>query len=267
MVEVRVINKSRVTEEDVSVALAPGRRYEIVASTDSSPVLSHEAIKIPRIPPGDDFSVLLMVEGGEFTKNEISTVSSKMTMGKVLDGLEQVPPNAGNFLLGITAILLVAGTPIAGLEYYDTWKKEGEAKVRSERLAALDFLKEKGWSSLERYSDSIYRDNYKSSEFPIFQKAVSRRGNVVSVTFGVINKAAAVLSLGVMADWPYKDNDPKPWENSNKYSHLVEPGGVYELTVKMYWPKGKAGSAEVTFNLSSGEDNYITVIKAVDIGV
>jgi len=184
-----------------------------------------------------------------------------------LEGLEHVPPNFGNLLLGIAAMVLVAGAPIAALEFYSDWEKKNAEKERIERLAGLNYLIEKGWSSLENYSESTYRQHYQVGEFPIFQKAVHRKGNVVLVTFGVINKAAAELSLTVEAEWPFKDDDPKPWENRTKYSHSVEPGGVYELTAKMYWPKGKAGSATIEFKLSSGEDRYISVIKEVYIDV
>jgi len=267
MVEIRVINKSRVPEEDISIALAPGRCYEIIASTDASPNLKDNAISIPRIPPGEDFSVLLMIEGADFSKNEISTISSKMAKGKILDDLEKVPPNSGNFILGIFSILLVMGIMLFSIDYYNDWSKEKEEMEKSERLASLSFLKENGWASLERYSESSYRQNYKTGEFPIFQEGITRKGNVVFLKFRVINKAAAELSLSIAAEWPFKKDDPKPWEHAIKYSHSVLPGGVYEFPVAMYWPKGKHGKAYMTFHLSSGEDQYIGFTKTINVNI
>jgi len=68
LVEIRAYNKGRGIEEDVTINLDPSLKYEIVASTDSSCTLGQSTIRIPRIPPGNDFSVLLLVEGGDFFK-------------------------------------------------------------------------------------------------------------------------------------------------------------------------------------------------------
>ena len=151
IIEVRVFNKGRATEEDVLVALSPDRDYEVLASTDSSSALDGSFIRIPRIPPGDDYSVLMLVEGGDFTKDEISTVSSKITKGKFIEGIENVPQNTGSIVLFIAFFLSVLATPVVGFEMYDKWKEGISEREHTERMSSLEFLSDIGWNSLDRY--------------------------------------------------------------------------------------------------------------------
>lgn len=265
--EIRTYNKGRSPEEDVRIALDPGLKYEIIASSDSTCTLDSSAIKIPRIPPGDDFSVLLLVEGGEFTRERLSTISSKSTKGKLLSGIENIPPNAGNALLTAIAFLAVMSAPIVGLDYYHESEKLAAEKIKSTELARLDYLHKEGWSELGRYSASAFRKYYPDGEFPIHQTRVERKGETVEIQFRIVNKAAAELQLSALSEWPYKSEDPRIWESRNIFTHKVEPQSANNLTIKLYYPKSKNGEASINFLLSVGTDSHITLIKHVVINV
>lgn len=265
IVEVRVFNKSRATEEDVIVSLSPDRTYEIVASTDSSPILDSNSIRIPRIPPGDDYSVLMLVEGGVFTKNEISTISSKATKGKLIEGVENVPPNTGSFVLGIVAFLFVLATPLAGVELYNQWKGSVKERERVEKIESLSFLSDIGWESLDEYALSNLSKSYSQGEFPLFQKKMERDGDVVIVTFAIVNKTAAPLEVIAVVDSSYYEQDPRPWENSISESETVNPGGSSDLSLRVFWPKDTRGEFLVKFHLYSRAEFFIEISKSVQV--
>lgn len=265
--EVRTYNKGRSTEEDVLIALDPSLKYEIVASSDSTCVLESSAIKIPRIPPGDDFSVLLLVEGGDFSRERLSTISSKSTKGKLLNGIENVPPNAGTALLVAVAFLVLMASPIAGIDYYYKSKKVAAEEMTASRLARLDYLRKEGWNNLDRYSASAFREHYPDGEFPIHQTKVERKGDVVEIQFRIVNKSAAELRLSALSEWPYKADDPRTWEGRNIFVHKVEPQSANNLTIKLYYPKAKKGEATIEFQLSVGTDSLLTMTKRVVVDV
>lgn len=265
--EVRTYNKGRSTEEDVLITLDPSLKYEIVASSDSTCALESSAIKIPRIPPGDDFSVLLLVEGGDFSRERLSTISSKTTKGKLLNGIENVPPNAGTALLVVVAFLALMAAPVAGIHYYYEWQKAAAEELKADRLARLDYLRKEGWNNLDRYSASAFREHYADGEFPIHQTKVARKGDIVEIQFRVVNKSAAELRLSALSEWPYKADDPQIWDGRSIFVHKVEPQSANNLTIKLYYPKAKKGEATIEFQLSVGSDSLLTMTKRVVVDV
>ncbi|MNZ43374.1 hypothetical protein D3C78_609750 [compost metagenome] len=267
MAEIRTYNKGRSTEEDVLIALDPSLKYEVVASSDSTCALDSSAIKIPRIPPGDDFSVLLLVEGGEFSRERLSTISSKTTKGKLLSGIESVPPNAGSALLAVVSFLALMAAPVAGIHYYYEWDKATDEKIKADRLARLDYLRKEGWNNLDRYSDSMFRENYADGEFPIHQTRIARQGDIVEIQFRVVNKSAAELRLSALSEWPYKTEDPQSWDGRNIFVHKVEPQSANNLAVKLYYPRAKKGDATIEFHLSAGSDSLLTMTKRVAVDI
>lgn len=260
LVELRVFNRGRRTEENVRVALDPSIRYEVVASSDNSPSLIESAICIPRIPPGDDSSVLLLVEGGDFSNERISKISSASSKGRLIQKMDQVPHNLGNSILLVTALLALFALPIVGIEYYSNWKSTA-------RLERLSDLAENGWTDLGRYSDSRFRDNYSDGEFPIHLLETTRDGNVIAVKFRIVNKASAPLRLRLFVRQPYIDQDPEPWKLTTLEYQTIEPKGVEDLAVRIYWPVGSTGNVKVDFSMSAGNEDHLKAIRLVDIDI
>ncbi|WP_220492489.1 hypothetical protein [Shewanella sp. SR43-8] len=263
LVELRVFNKGRTAETDVRITLDPELKYEIVASTDSTSKIEDSAIGVPRVPPGDDYSVLLLVEGGTFTNSRISGVSSATTKGRVLEKLDEVPPNAGNALLAVIFGLALLATPIAGIEGFQTWKESKEKKELAELYSALN----NSWSDLERYSSSAFAKLYSVGEFPFHQTSITRSGSRVKVTFTIINRAAAELKVSVRPNWPFKDDDPKPWKSSNYETVKVGAASQSTIELELYWPNEKKGIAEFEFSYSVGADQYLGARMKVDIDI
>lgn len=263
LVELRVFNKGRTAETDLRITLDPELKYEIVASTDSTSKIENSAISVPRVPPGDDYSVLLLVEGGTFTNSRISGISSATTKGRVLEQLDEVPPNAGNALLAVIFGLALLATPIAGIEGFQAWKKNEEKKESAELYSALN----NSWSDLESYSSSGFAKLYGVGEFPLHQTSISRNGSRVKVTFTVINRAAAELNVRVSPNWPFKDDDPEPWKSSIYETDKVGAASQSTIELELYWPKEKKGAAEFKFSFSVGEDQYLGAHKKVDIDI
>lgn len=228
---------------------------------------SHQQSKSLVSPPGDDFSVLLLVEGGDFSRERLSTISSKSTKGKLLQGIENVPPNAGSALLAVVGFLALMAAPVAGIHYYFEWQKATAEELKTDRLARLDYLRKEGWNKLDGYSASAFREHYADGEFPIHQTKVSRKGDLIEIQFRVVNKSAAELRVSALSEWPYKTEDPQSWDGRNVFVHKVEPQGANNLTIKLYYPKAKKGDATITFQISVGSDSLLPMTKRVAVDV
>lgn len=263
LAELRVFNKGRIAELEVRITLDPAASYEIIASTDNTCSLTNATVEVPRIPPGDDFSVLVLSEGGDLTKDHVSGISSATTKGKVINELGEVPPNAGNALLGALAFILLIAAPIASIEGYSTWQ-EHELDKRVERIKAST---DQNWNGLQRYAESQFSELYALGEFPIYLSDLRRDGQRVFVTFKVMNRAAAPLDLTLTTGSPFKEEDPEPWKSLGYESAKVAPSGTDELTTSLYWPSGRNGTAEFEFNMSVGQEDFLKATTEINVDV
>jgi len=263
IVEVRIFNRGRNAEVDVQVTLDPGVSYEIVAATDSTSSINSSIISVPRVPPGDDYSVLLLVEGGVFTNERISGVSSLTTKGKIIKELGDVPLNVGKTFLGLLAFLLLSAIPIAGIEGYQAWEKSKKHAHFVELTNALD----QSWGGLEEYAESDFAKYYSSGEFPIHLLEKHRSGKRVVLKFRLINRAAAPLKVVSEVDILLLINAPKTWNYTEYESKTVPPGSTGDIEVNLFWPKGEVQETEIIFYLSVGAEKFIKAITHVEIDV
>lgn len=263
LIEVRIFNRGKGAETDVQISFDPAITYEIIASTDSTCALQNSTVQIPRISPGDDYSVLLHVEGGDFNNDRIAGISSATTKGKVLKDLTEVPPNAGNAILGLVGILLLAASPVAAIEGYEAWQESKAQQHESEVVESLD----NGWSEIGQYTRSKFSRLYALGEFPIHFVEQSRMGERVLVKFRIVNRAAAQLDTRMEATWEFSEAEPEPWRNTSYKSTITPPVSNSEIEMLLFWPKGKSGKAEIEFQLSVGEERYLESKTEVEIDV
>lgn len=248
LVELRVFNKGRAAEVEIRITLDPGVSYEIIASSDSTSSLRNSTVTIPRIPPGDDYSVLLLVEGGDFNNDRISGISSASTKGRLLRELTEVPPNFGKLLLGGIALIMLSVAPFASLEGYSKWQ---DIK-NHDRVDQLEKSLGNVWENLDHYSNSEYRKHYSGGEFPIHLIGTVRNAKHVILKFRVINRAAAPLELHSIAEWPFSDGETEPWKYSKYQTQKISPGATEDFDVFLFWPKGKLDAATISFTMSLG---------------
>jgi len=166
-------------------------------------------------------------------------------------------------LLVAFAFIAAMTIPIVSIDYYFEWQKSKEEKLQIDRLARLDYLAKDGWSELKNYSASTFRDNYADGEFPIHLSSLSRKADIIEISFRIVNKSAAKLGVTALSEWPYKNEDPRIWEDRNIFSHKVEPRDASNLAIKLYFPKGKKGDAVITFGLTVGSESLLITKRIV----
>lgn len=92
LVEVTVFNRGFKTEENIDVTLNPALNYELVGANSPDAVVEKNRLKMTRIAPADEITILLNVENGVFKPDDIVQTVSKETNGITVTKLEDVPP-------------------------------------------------------------------------------------------------------------------------------------------------------------------------------
>lgn len=267
LVELRIFNKGSNSESNIQIFLDPIISYEIVASTDHTSKIDNSIILIPRIAPRDDYSVLLLVEGGDFTKDRVSSISSSSTKGKLIKEIGDVPPNTGKAILLIFAFIVLILTPIVGLESYSSWKESQNKEAFKKHLTEVTKSLDQKWDSLDSYLNSDFEKNYKLGEFPIYLTGLHRNGNRVILNFKLINKSAARLDVNLTIQPPFLDKDPEPWKSSIYEHKTVSPASTDEIQATVFVPKGQSLDLQIPFQLAVGAEKYISAKTYVKIDI
>ena len=208
--EISIFNRGRQIEEDIKVSLDNSLKYELLAFNDSNMSLDQNVIKISRLHKKSKVSVLLLVENGDFSFKQILQVDSKTEKGKVIQKVEEIPPNLFDLIFAFFLLIPLVGVGAwAGYLYNDTktnvdkdslldkkinFIKTGEYYVSTQNSR----LKKMGWLNLIDYEASKLSKSYLGTEFPIrfYEKRVLEDGRVI-FAFELINKTALPFKVSV----------------------------------------------------------------------
>lgn len=219
--EISIFNRGRQIEEDIKVSLDNSLKYELLAFNDSNMSLDKNVIKIARLHKKSKVSVLLLVENGDFSSKQILQADSKTEKGKVIEKVEEIPPNLFDLIVAFFLLIpLVGAGAWAGYIFSETKSIEtdsikDEQSKKEERLLEawkqfndnnIYYVSDKykklekiGWLNLIDYEKSKLSKSYFGTEFPIrFLEKKSLEDGRVIFAFEVINKTA--LSFKVYVD-------------------------------------------------------------------
>lgn len=223
--EISIFNRGRLIEEDIRVSLDNSLKYELVAFNDSNMTLENNIIKVARLHKKSKVSVLILVENGDFSHKQILQVDSKIEKGKIIEKIEDVPPNLLDLILAFSLLLPFIGVSAwAGYIFSETKNinslnekldpKTREIVQAEQKLSEAkdNYIRDKtyyvgtqykklekiGWINLVNYEGSNLSKNYVGTEFPIrFLKKQIVDDNHAIYAFELINKTALSFSANV----------------------------------------------------------------------
>lgn len=194
IIELTIINRGFKTEEKIEIQLNPTCTYELVASTDGSTVLHKNKISVERLSGEDEITAIVLTEGKEFTREDIISVSSKETKGKLVKRLEDILPSSRLILIFIIIFGLFFSFIFSLPTILEFVRKDISAGVK-ELKVQKNFHKGEGWMITESYYESGISKYYKENELPIQVDSPIRREDTVSVTINISNKTEKILKL------------------------------------------------------------------------
>src|SRR5215204_6416118 len=116
LVEISMFNRGFKTEENVEMTLNHALRYELLGSNSQDSKVAGNKVVVPRIGPSDEVTVLLLVEGGEFKKDDIVQCLSKENKGQLASKLDEVTPT-GPQRISIVGMFVAVPALLYGLTF------------------------------------------------------------------------------------------------------------------------------------------------------
>jgi hypothetical protein len=107
-VELTVLNSGRRSEEDIRVQFAPQFSYTVLASSVSGLDVKDGVMRIDRLAPRQQVTVVLVAEGGEFRVEHLTGLASKDCVGKVKASLQEAKSSQSTVLATALFMLFLA---------------------------------------------------------------------------------------------------------------------------------------------------------------
>jgi|GEM_PF-3746041 len=242
IIELTILNRGRKTEEDVEVQLSPKLTYTMIATTLPSLELTEQGfIKLRRLAKGEDVSIVLSVEGGDFSQESVLSVTSKETKGEVKNRIEESQEVPAAAAAGAMAFIFLI-MPLAGYFFGNVFVKEIwpeiHPKTQVER-EAVKKLEKAGWEDVDGYLKAMDLDG-EDLKWPIDISFPSRSGDLlkfkVKIRNRLKNRADYHVSLSGVHDPGEFFAKHGRWPNSIETGILVPSGSSATRTLEAYVP-------------------------------
>jgi hypothetical protein len=259
IVSLTLVNAGLVSEEDVAVTFRAPCKFELIATSKSTLQVSGKTISLPKLSRGESVSVLLLFEGKAFAQEDIDSVESKATKGKIVESKDKVIP-LWHHLVVWPLLLLAFGVPflfgtfvgsetgVSGLAYLDS---KLEVFGASKQLAGFKN------HVTERYSDGLLKNAVRDKRLTIEVPEIVRRGDILTVRVKITNNTGQVLSVDASIEGTAGGRGPLDFYDSRVEKFAMAPTESRALTLKVFQPE--AASVQLVqgtyrFSAPSGED-------------
>ncbi len=242
LAEVTVFNRGFKTEEKVELDFSPSLKIEIVGSNSQDVSLSRNKVSIERIGPSDEVTILLLVEGGTFTKSDITNCLSRETKGKIVTKLEEVIPTGPQrigLISGLFALPVVFYLMDIGANYLIHSRFELSGSAKKETRAIL------GWNIstiYERTGGALFEE-FKEGHIPTIIGKITRKGNAATIPVTVENKTRRIIQFSLsMTSGAAEERIPS--YRRSFHDVFISPGRVAERSITVTIPQKSTDPAE-----------------------
>jgi hypothetical protein len=234
LVEVTVFNRGFKTEESIDVTLNPALKYELLGANSPDATVEKNRLKMTRIAPSDEITMLLIVENGAFKPDDIVQTVSKETKGVTVTKLEEVPPTAAQrvFLVGIFIVL----PALCYLGYVFIQNAFGTSES-TPAAVAIEAAQTGGWtvpSHYKRADNKLYKA-LTSGKLSIELGTLIAKGDLVSVPFKLKNDGPTVITATFEAITSSADKRV-PRHEQRISGLLAFPGSTLERNINVIIP-------------------------------
>ncbi|QNA90231.1 hypothetical protein G4G28_20140 [Massilia sp. Dwa41.01b] len=257
LVEVTVFNRGFKTEESIDVTLNPSLKYELLGANSPDATVDRNRLKMTRIAPSDEITMLLVVENGVFKPDDITQTVSKETKGVTVAKLEDVPPTAMQrvFLVGVF-IVLPAVCYLGYVAINNAFTAPEPTAVAAAPIKTI------GWTipSFYQKDDNLLYKSLESGKLSVELGTLSAKGDIVSVPFQLRNDTNAVYNATLQAFTSTTDKRTPRYEQliSNV---IVFPGGKTEKHINVAIPITATGNERIIFITVFLEDTNGETLK------
>ena len=266
MIELNLVNKGFMSEEQIQVALKPTRQYRLVASTVDSVVLDTGIIKVPRLGSGQEVSIIFLVDGGEFTADEIVSATSREAKAQILKNHPSQASAAQNLIWSLFVLLFVVAPSVWIGSVITDYDGRNIYTILEDQLspgldAKRDFLKKANWENFDKFfSSGMYR-YYTDQTFPVEGVTVSRNGDTADIQVRLHNATPKRLEFSVRAFSSH--NDDRGRLVDSYWNGVLFPNEKKDVKIQAYVPTEQKKQAVVLKITLQGEKLLIFSMEKV----
>ena len=236
-VNITIVNGGFRSEEAVTLHLNPAARYEVMAASRPDVTLNNATLVVPRLGRFKRATIILLVEGKAFGRDDLLSVESKETIGRVVEKAENASTIFEQFV-GASLLLLFIGASFL----YGTWIG-AETKTNFVSYFADEYVrdsvtiepKEVSWVDLANLKASKFVAQ-NGGKMPVSVKQLTRRGNTVYVDFEFENASSAYFMMNVTVKSAADEDGAIGFRDSRFYDFLVPPGEKKQRRLQAYVP-------------------------------
>lgn len=240
--EVTIFNKGYRTEEDVRIEIDGSLSYELIASTQPTARIENSVIRIDRLVGGDEVTILLHVERGNFTKNQIASFSSKDCKGVAVEKVEHVPPRFGDLAQALFALAVVAAffgfVGWTAKDFFDDELLPSQELDRNE-IVIPPALIDLGWRNMESFVSAKFYKEFEGKGFPISIVSSNLKGQIATVKFSAKNEGVERLVIDAKLNSAAGSEIGVHANFGEHFAHdiLILPGKSKEVTLRVDLPR------------------------------
>lgn len=261
IVSLTVTNAGLLAEEDVALTMRPGCRFELIATSKSTLVVTGKTLSIPKLARAESVNVLLLVEGKTFDQSDIDSLESKAAKGKVVESREKATALWQGFIalpiaLTVLTVPFVFGTfvgsemRVSAIQYLND---KFELFGRSKQLA--------GYKNdlTERYVTvaGSLAGATKDGRIEIDVQEIVRSGDVLTLSINISNNMKQVVIAEADLQSVSGGRGPLGLTDSRSESFALAPAESKSFRLKAYIPEHasvKLIQGRYTFKIPAGDE-------------
>ena len=261
-IELTAFNGGSRSEEEVQIQLSPAFRYTIVASDAAGLTVDAQGVlRLERLAPKQGRTVILTAEGGEFRKEHVVGITSKDSVGKIKNALQeaQLTPAQNIFMVFVLFLLFPAfGYGVGKFIEVEVWP-----------LVAPKFFPTKNVEfELEGFSInnvSATKEAAKTYRDAVSVTSVRRDGDRVTVAFRLKNPTKNRLEFTLISSSPVSEERPLG-ANYIVSDVLVFPDTEKEIELSDHLPPDVAPNLLSLKIVVEGPDGRADVVTDIRLG-
>ncbi len=171
-------------------------RYELLGSNNQDAKVVTNKVFVPRIGPSDEVTVLLLVEGGAFKKDDIVQCLSKENKGQLVSKLDEVTPT-GPQRISIVGMVVVMPALLYGLTFLldvvSNYTRTGTVATAVGSRAPLNVGGwQVPWFQIDR---SELLSDFKNGKISVAVGAISKKVDIASIPLRFTNQTTEILKV------------------------------------------------------------------------
>lgn len=265
VVSLSLFNAGLLSEEEIALTMRPACRFELLGASKSTVDVQGKIISLPKLARLETVTVLLLVEGKPFEQEDIESIESKATVGKVVVSKDKAT-SAWQNIIALPIVLFVLFLPIAlgtliGAEMHQSIF--GYILDKYELIGPSKQLAGYKQATRSSYGNGKLEKALDQSLVNINVQEIVRRGDVLTLAVDIKNNSgSAIIAEGSVKGTAGTGN--LSFTDSRFESLALANGETKKVKMQVFLPEANAAKiVEGTYRFDSIDAGYLNVTQII----